>query len=392
MSSVTTFEVSKVTSDLRDHLAQHDKPIAFLFGAGTSCAIQKAGGGGGPLIPTVAALTEICRKNVEALGDKFKAGWKALETNCTQSALIVNVETLLSRLRLIVTAIGKDDVLLGLTREELLTFEQSIRKSIATTTNPSLKDIPEDIPHRRFAAWIAKASRRLPIEIFTLNYDVLFELALERERVPYFDGFIGTLNPFFYGESLKRQDVAPPPTWTRLWKIHGSVTWKREKVGGAQRIIRTAPSDTGEMILPSLEKYDESRQQPYMAFIDRLQRFIEADDAILITVGFSFSDEHINAVILEALAHRPRSHLYALQFSDLAPEHILRRRAQSQRNIAVITPQKGVLGGVEGDWQLLGELPTGVKIFQPDAGSGTKSGKVALGDFNNFCDFLKTFG
>lgn len=32
-------DAHKTIADLRDHLARHDKPIAFLFGAGTSCAV-----------------------------------------------------------------------------------------------------------------------------------------------------------------------------------------------------------------------------------------------------------------------------------------------------------------------------------------------------------------
>jgi hypothetical protein len=30
-------DAQKTLTDLRDHLARHDKPIAFFFGAGTSC-------------------------------------------------------------------------------------------------------------------------------------------------------------------------------------------------------------------------------------------------------------------------------------------------------------------------------------------------------------------
>jgi hypothetical protein len=32
-------DAQKALADLRDHLARHDKPIAFFFGAGTSCSV-----------------------------------------------------------------------------------------------------------------------------------------------------------------------------------------------------------------------------------------------------------------------------------------------------------------------------------------------------------------
>ena len=64
--SQETLSAQKTLSDLRDHLARHDKPIAFFFGAGTSCAVRVpvAGDEGKmqSLIPAVAALTKICNR------------------------------------------------------------------------------------------------------------------------------------------------------------------------------------------------------------------------------------------------------------------------------------------------------------------------------------------
>ena len=56
-----THDAQKTLSDLRDHLARRDKPIAFFFGAGTSCAVRVPvpddEGKTQPLIPAVAVLT-----------------------------------------------------------------------------------------------------------------------------------------------------------------------------------------------------------------------------------------------------------------------------------------------------------------------------------------------
>ena len=55
-------DAQKTLADLRDHLARHDKPIAFFFGAGTSCAVRVASPPENtqtqPLIPVVSGLTE----------------------------------------------------------------------------------------------------------------------------------------------------------------------------------------------------------------------------------------------------------------------------------------------------------------------------------------------
>lgn len=79
-------DAHKTIADLRDHLARHDKPIAFLFGAGTSCSVKTAGAGvgaGKPLIPAVAGLTEVCKREVESLGKPFQEAWHKVSTECS---------------------------------------------------------------------------------------------------------------------------------------------------------------------------------------------------------------------------------------------------------------------------------------------------------------------
>jgi hypothetical protein len=44
-----------------------------------------------------------------------------------------------------------------------------------------------------FAAWAARTNYLTPLEVFTVNYDLLIEEAFEEFLVPYFDGFVGTL-------------------------------------------------------------------------------------------------------------------------------------------------------------------------------------------------------
>ena len=68
-------DAQKTLADLRDHLARHDKPIAFFFGAGTSCAVRVASPPENtqtqPLIPVVAGLTEMSKKDTGNLGEKY---------------------------------------------------------------------------------------------------------------------------------------------------------------------------------------------------------------------------------------------------------------------------------------------------------------------------------
>ena len=400
-----THDAQKILSNLRDHLARHDKPIAFFFGAGTSCAVRVAvlddKGKTQPLIPAVAGLTKICREEAGELGDKYKNSWKSIESHCKEIGQDPNVENILSRLRMMLNAVGNTDTLSGLKKDEIEKLEESVRKTIAKIVTPDLSNIPNEHPHRKFARWLIKTSRKNPVEIFTVNYDVLIEHALEAERIPTFDGFVGSYQPFFHSDSLRRSESAPGANWTRLWKMHGSVTWRRIEQDTRVRVVRGDPDTAGEMIYPSFQKYDESRQQPYSAFTDRLSRFLEQDDALLIVAGFGFGDEHINNLIFGALENGPRTHVYALQFEELAEDNDLIKRAYQRPNMIVMGPDTGIIGAQRAAWAPV-ESPAFMEVafaLKTKESSGnsegakkeeTKSGLMKIGDFGSFCDFLES--
>jgi hypothetical protein len=217
-------------------------------------------------------------------------------------------------------------------------------------------------------------------------------------RLPVFDGFVGCYQPFFHPDSLRRTEAAPGSNWARLWKMHGSVTWRRIEQDARPRVIRGEPNTGGEMILPSFEKYDESRQQPYSAFTDRLGRFLEQDDALLVVAGFSFGDEHINNLIFGALENRPRTHVYALQFDELPDESVLIKRAAQRSNLIVVGPKTGIIGSRRGQWSPA-EPPSfmdGVFELKAEAASGvgeteqSKTGEMKIGNFACFGHFLES--
>jgi len=393
-------DAQKTLADLRDHLARHDKPIAFFFGAGTSCAVRVPSKAEPtrmePLVPAVAALTAMAKKDGSDLGASFGKAWTAIEAQCNAVSQEPNVENMLSRVRMMLSAVGDDDTLAGLKKAEIQKLEECVRKTIATVVTPDMSRLPASFPHRKFSRWLVKTARQNPVEIFTVNYDILIEHGLEAERIPVFDGFVGSFQPFFNPDSLRRTEAAPGKNWTRLWKMHGSVTWRRIEQDGRLRVVRGQPDPAGEMIYPSFQKYDESRQQPYSAFTDRLTRFLEQDDALLIVAGFSFSDEHINNLIFGALENRPRTHVYALQFEELPDASELVKRSLQRPNMIVVSPQTGIIGGRRGAWAPV-ESPAFMQpVFElkedKPAGAGgeaVKSGRMKIGDFACFCDFLE---
>lgn len=396
-------DVTTLAADLRDQLARHDKRIAFLFGAGTSCAVRIPSSDGKavePLIPDVAGLTNLCEQSIRSRGAEFADAWERIRSGCKAANQNPNVEDVLTRVRTMIEAVGSDESLAGLSRDELVNFEETMRREIAKVVNPPTVDVLDELPHRQFARWLAKTARQHSVEIFTVNYDILFELALEAERVPVFDGFVGSYEPFFHPDSLRHKEWAPGGNYTRLWKMHGSVTWSKKRIDGRVRVIRGNPDDSGEMILPTFQKYDESRQQPYVAFAERLTRFLELNDSLLIVCGFAFGDQHINNLIFEALDNHPRTHVFALQFAEHASGSDLIRRSHRHHNMVVVGPCTGVIGGKQATWGMPDDQTDLHGMFEaiadpPEPADGSDENqqqmvpaKVNIGDFAEFCRFL----
>ena len=137
-----------------------------------------------------------------------------------------NIESILSRIRSLAGVIGKTKVH-ELDSAGHKALSEAICKEIGKIVNQNLPNGPS--PYTEFVTWISGTDREHAVEIFTTNYDLLFEQALERAKVPYFDGFSGASAPFFDPSSVASNDL--PPRWTRLWKLHGSLGWTSNSRG-----------------------------------------------------------------------------------------------------------------------------------------------------------------
>ena len=409
-----THDPRQVIEDLRDHLAAHDRRLAFLFGAGTSSAVNVASvpAAGSkplfePLIPGIDGLTENCGAGVRGMGQSQATAWATLVEQCDQEGRAANIENVLSKVRTKIDAVGQAETLVGLTRTQLQDVERLICTTIAKAASPAEAQIPDHMPHSDFADWVKQVNRTVPIELFTTNYDVLFERAFEATRVPVFDGFVGTHRPFFYPECLHDDEQLPKAKWTRLWKLHGSVNWLLEDQPEGKRIIRSHLTETGELILPSHRKYDESRKQPYLAYMDRLSRILNSEHALLVSCGYSFRDEHINDILYGALDTTNTANIIALQFHELNENDDVSKAAVKRSNLSVIAPNGGVISGVVGLWQLTQPVDNKTSSFMdigfdsdalpegegsPAAVAADLTGRMRLGDFNWFCRFLNAMG
>jgi hypothetical protein len=284
----------KELNEIRNQLS-YTKRMGFFFGAGTSKSIG---------ISDISQLTDKVENKLEEPHKSiFLRVKKCLPEDVCKYQ---NVEDILNQVRLIrqITFEKKEKNYDQINGAEAKKLDLQICNKIYEIIMDEEKRI--DLSHtKKFAAWLNWLSRDFPKEIFTTNYDLVFEKALESLMLPYFDGFVGSNEPFFLPESLEKDNPTdnPPASWIRLWKLHGSLGWfwKHAETGGSNRIVRlgeqakSVSAQNEIVIYPSREKYESSRKQPFIAYFDRLKTFLQDGERLFIINGYSFSDEHINA-------------------------------------------------------------------------------------------------
>ncbi|HEY4092161.1 MAG TPA: SIR2 family protein [Luteibacter sp.] len=366
-------------SDFRQVLSQGRKRIGLLVGAGAPLAIRVNADNvldpsGSPLIPGVEDLTKLATAGLDA------AQAKAVDGIRTSLGPDANIESILSRVRLMNQAIGSAEVL-GLDADGYKTLGSAICERIGKVVAPKLPKSPN--AYTELVGWITGTMRSHAVEVFTTNYDLLFEDAFERARNPYFDGFSGGSAPFFDPVSVASDDL--PPRWAKLWKMHGSIGWALED--GV--VVRGKGRTATELVYPDHLKYDLTQKQPYSALFERLKSFLLTPDTLLIAVGFSFRDAHICAVLDESLAMNANSAVLAFQYQTLDKEAAAMKLASDRPNLSVYAADGAMIGGVPGKWRP-GELPKNWgsirRSFWAPRGSD-KSYVFLLGDFVSFARF-----
>lgn len=415
-----THDPREVIRGLQQILINNTIRIGFLFGAGTSMAAYLTNEDGefvrnkwneiDCLIPGVKKMTQIIVDAIEdkdyvnaleiiksELEDEFK------DDKEKESAFML--ENIVSSIDQKIRVVGKD-TLCGLSKDQLLNlrniFQTKIKDLVSVHKNESIDLEKSSLLHRQFARWIKYASRKSPIEVFTTNYDYLFEIGFESEHLSYFDGFVGGYKPFF--DPISVENNYKIPDWTRLWKLHGSLGWGYDKK--EKKIIRSRDvNEDGIVIYPSLLKYDDSRKQPYLSYIERLSSFLKGEDGVLFICGYSFGDDHINETIINSVTQSKNTTVIALVFEDDLDESSVAIRIGRRSNKFTICGKKEALyRGVLGKWQLKREPPEDDftfidQFFDRDSpepveeeGKGDEivklTGDLKLVDFRYFVKFL----
>ena len=378
------------TALLQQALASDKMRVGFFLGAGCPVSIRVPNGvSTGPLIPNIEGLTENIRLKMASSQEYNSIYSTIFDLSEAGESGKRTIEHVLTKIRSLVDAIGSKNFE-GFSKKQLMDLDKELCREITAVMEKRL--LSNATPYHQLASWINAIPRAHAVEIFTSNYDLLMEQALEECRVPYFDGFCGSDRTFFDSTSMEQDKL--PSRWARLWKVHGSINrWRSAK----DEIQRKSKGEEGElqMIHPSHLKYLQSRMMPYLAMQDRLRAFLSRGQAVLVTCGYSFADGHLTRAILEGLRGNPTAVCFGLIFEDKEQAERSIAQAGTPGNLRLLGVNGGVLGTISRNWHSnqkpddnfhglavnIGNL--GDRTIAPD-----ERCKFLLGDFKSFGQFL----
>ncbi|MEB6570499.1 SIR2 family protein [Staphylococcus auricularis] len=173
-----------------------------------------------------------------------------------------------------------------------------------------------------------RTEQKSKVSIFTTNYDLFNEYALEYNNIIYCTGIQNTIlkkfdiNQFRYrvvdDTNRYKEKWQPASKEANLYKIHGSINWKSNKEGELQQIDFNDEDDQ-VVIYPTMLKHKETAQAPYSELFREFSNCLQKKDTTLIIIGYGFPDEHINNIIAQNLKNQDFN---LIIFGDVKEEKI----------------------------------------------------------------------
>lgn len=177
--------------------------------------------------------------------------------------------------------------------------------------------------YKRFIEF--KEEYQYPLRVFTLNYDLCFERACGQV----------VIERGFDEERLldvKRfEDNEEIPVDFFLYKVHGSIDWMKNEFG-----LLTFSDEAGKISINELEiifgtNYKLQYLDPYLFSIYEFRKYC-LRAKLIIVIGYSFGDEHINGIIGQALGQDRDKKILSVSGSSEALEQ---KKQQVAKNLSL---------------------------------------------------------
>lgn len=306
--------------------ALHSTNVVVLLGSGASFSAQNEGG---PKAPSMGDLWHTVRSDVtkdepkddllgssrfDAIVRKVMGGLPADEGQGEKKA--GDIESLLSlckmSIELLQTRFKKDEKFAEKDWLDQLTDFVKVAERVILREVGFVNSATALPAH---TAFLRKFARRAPekprVKLFTTNYDLCIETAALRLGVVLIDGFSHSAEQRFNRDHFHHDIVRRSASSTKadyldgvfhLYKLHGSVDWRRKKDEIVTRSLREPNADFKPVLIyPRSSKYQEAFESPYLDMFAAFQAALREPDTTLIISGFGFADDHISAPIWSAI-------------------------------------------------------------------------------------------
>ena len=296
-------------------------------------------------------------------------------------------------------------------------FEQVMNKSLddytkTTKEENDFKEVIENYENFLLNINAILLNRYTPIlnkqvNLFTTNIDLFFEKSMEKTMIEFNDGFKGRLKPIFnlsnfqksYSKtSLHYKNTSEIPVFN-LNKLHGSLSWKREKqqivfsnqkehisirnslakfntncfipldkndklsdlLSKSQKKISGLDKTEQDNVLNKIEEffknYDELQvvnptkekfkttilNNYYYELLRLYANEMEKENSVLFVLGFSFADEHIREITIRAANSNPTLQIFVVAYSEDSKKDIadiigINKNYLHNNNLQIIDP------------------------------------------------------
>lgn len=287
------------------------KNVHFLLGAGTSA----------PTIPIMKDLqNEFEKKELSDVAGRKKINdiYRAMKSGNNLEVILGKLCSAKHAIEVISDVVSREEK-----NKEIDCLIKYIKLFLIKRMNPEDKD--EDTKnllnlYKKFYTRIVFRNKDLArVNVFTTNYDLFNEKALDSLHINYNNGFGGGLKRYFnpsrfhYTLSQKldpsMEKFEPIKEMVYLYKLHGSISWYQadEKNDALFDIEEKLPALNDEeeksriLIYPSPLKEGETLASPYSDLMRELKGKLLLHHSVLFIIGYSFSDEHINRIIYQAM-------------------------------------------------------------------------------------------
>src|SRR5208337_1958719 len=172
-----------------------------------------------------------------------------------------------------------------------------------------------------------------PLRVFSLNYDSCIDrLDSDRFRVEAGFGGHGTYHIWDWERFEPGEASAMPPPQVYLYKIHGSIDWKRDASQNLYRVEQVERVEPDNMEIIFGRDFKLEAADPYLFYAYEFRRYCLLS-RLIVTVGYSFGDLHINKMVAQAL--RADTERRLMLVTRCEKKHLNKKRAEVAKLLSV---------------------------------------------------------